>query len=1036
MAGEPIWGDAGSVMQFLVLGVMEIYGRDGPIAIVAQRQQIVLMMLLLEANRPVPVERLIEAVWDDAPPATARGQIQICMSMLRKSFADVGHADIITTRTAGYQCTVADDDLDLFVFDQLVRDARRLAGEGRSAEADELYIRAIALWRGDTMTTANSRVLEAVATRLAEQRGAVMEEQAELRLRLGLHHDLVRDLKDMVARYPLRERLRAMLMTALYRSGRQAEALEVYRAGRRVLVDELGIEPGNELRRLEQAILAGEMGSDGPTAVTPAAPLAAPAPAPVAIPRLLPGDVIDFTGHAEVVAQIRAALERDELGGRSRGVPTIAITGKPGVGKTTLAVHIGHELVDAYPDGQLYVKLNGMSSRPVSPEQALERFLRAMGVPGTAVPEGLDERAELFRQSIADKKVLVVLDDAVDERQVRSLLPGSPSSAAIVTSRYRLTGLPGAIQVEVDVLASEAAMELLVKILGSSRIYTELGASMELTSLCCGLPIALRIAAARLAARPHWTVSELVERLAVESQRLDELAHRDLGIRANLAPSYEMLSPRAQRLFRLLGMPETADFPSWIAAPLLDRPAGEASDVLEELVDSHFVDVERAIHGGAVRFRLHDLVRAYAREHLLSDESSGDRARALGRTLGAWLYITSEAHRREYGGDHTLVHGSAERWPLDERVINRELTDPLTWYEHERYGIIAAVRQAAGLGLDELCWDLAITAVTLFEARSYFDDWRITHEIALAEVRRAGNRRGEAGDAVLARHPTPLRATLRRSPAASERRRCVVRRAGRYRGRALTQRNLATLDRLQGRLSGAMSRGREALDGFRATGDHIGAAHVLASLAQVHADLGEWAQAEQLLLDAMRAVDEAGGNGRVLAQIRCRLGDICLDQERHDEADDHFGRALDLVRQRGDAVGEAYALLGLGTVATRRGDHAVADTNLQRAVSLAQQIANRLLTARTRVAIGERYLAAADASRALAEFNLALVLFGELKAPLRRASTLRSAGDAYALAGQVEAARAAWVEAATLTADLEPAVAADLAASLKARING
>jgi hypothetical protein len=321
--------------------------------------------------------------------------------------------------------------------------------------------------------------------------------------------------------------------------------------------------------------------------------------------------------------------------------------------------------------------------------------------------------------------VLVVLDDAADERQVRWLLPGSSSCGVVVTSRCRLTGLPGATQIEVGVLDADRALRLLMNMLGPDRVHAEPGAALELVSLCGGLPIALRIAAARLAARPHWGIGQLVERLAVEDRQLDELAHRGLDIRTNLAPSYEILSPAAQRLFRLLGTLETADFPGWIAGPLLDLPAAEAVDVLDELVDARFVDAERPARGGAVRFRLHNLIRAYAREQLVGGESAGCRAEAVERALGAWLYLASEAHRREYGADHPLLRGTAGHWPLDERLVDQELLDPHAWYEHERNGIVAAVRQAADLGLAELCRDLALTAVTLFAARG--DNRRITY---------------------------------------------------------------------------------------------------------------------------------------------------------------------------------------------------------------------------------------------------------------------------------------------------------------------
>lgn len=1020
-------------MRFRVLGALEIEGSNGPVMIAAPRQQIIVMMILLEANRAVPVDRLIEAVWDDAPPATAKGQVQICVSMLRKAFAEAGLPEFITTSPSGYHSRVPDGELDLQVFEELSRAARKAAGVGRLTDADDGYRAALELWRGDTLTTCDSRVLQAVEARLTAHRVSVIEEWTEIRLQLGLHHELVGDLMKLVSQFPLRERLRAQLMLALYRSGRQAEALEAYRDGRRVLVEELGIEPGEELRRLERDILAATPGLDV-AAVAPAPMPTQVAPAAPVVPRLLPGDVTDFTGQAELVHEIRCQLLPDPAAGPTLAVPTVAISGMAGVGKTTLAVHVGHALSEEFPDGQLFVKLNGLSAQPVTPSQALERFLRALGVPGNVVPEGLEERAEMYRHWVADRRILVVLDDAADEEQARWLLPGSSSCAVLVTSRFRLTGLAGVAPVEVDVLENEHAMKLLVKIVGSARVYAELSESLELISLCGGLPIALRIAAARLAARPHWTVGQFVERLENESHRLDELVHRGVGVRANLALTYEVLSEPAQRLFRRLGMLETTDFAGWLAAPLLGVSDTEAGEVFEELIDAQFVDVEQAAQGWQLRFKLHDLVRAYARERLVREEDAPERIAALGRALGAWLFLTAEAHRREYGGDHTLVHGDAEPWQLSKRVVDRELVDPIEWYETERFGIIAAVRQAAGAGMHELCWDLALTAVTLFEARSYFDDWRISHEIALTEARRAGNRRGEAA---MLHSLGSLRLFERRFDDAAERLTTAERmftEIGDVHGRALTLRNLAFLDRVQGRLDAAEARCNEALVGLREVGDQVGEAHALSSLAQVHIERGDWDTAEGLLTTTLRLIDETG-NRRVRSQVLCRLGDIHLARADHPAAEETYEQVISAVRSQGDQVGEVYALHGLGIAVARQGHHQIAEKHLVKAGSLAAYMVDRMLTGRIQLTLGEVYLDSGRADRALEVLTPTLQVFRELDMPVWQARTLQAVGDVHARTGHDEAARMAWQEALDLANHLEPAVGETLCTALRARLS-
>ncbi|MFV2110306.1 BTAD domain-containing putative transcriptional regulator [Micromonospora sp. LOL_015] len=828
-------------MKFRILGPMEIEGTHGLVDIRAKRLQVIQMLLLVEANRVVPFERLIEALWDENPPNTARAQIHICISRLRRICDRAGLPDIIGTTSAGYILRVPEDQLDLQVFERLVRLARVAAGEGRYLEADDCYRQAIALWRGDTLNVGNSRVLQAFETRLTEQRISVLEEWVDVRLELGVYHDLVGDLTDLVARFPLRERSRAQLMIALYRSGRQAEALEVYRAGRNVLVEELGIEPSEELQRLERDILSGVADLGGATATVPAAVTPTATVPPVirpVTPHLLPADISDFTGRAEQIALLRRNLLPDRSSGPCEAVPIVTVNGKPGVGKTTLAVHVSHELADSFADGQLFIQLHGLSARPVTAAQALERFLRALGIPGEAIPEGLEERAEAYRQWIADRRILVVLDDAADEEQVRWLLPGSANCAVIVTSRFRLTGIPGAVPVEVDVLSDEQALSLIVKIVGPDMVHAGLNDSLELIALCGRLPIALRIAAARLAARAHWTVGQLVERLKNQSQRLDELAHRGQGVRASLALTYEILSGPARKLLRRLGMLEMGDFADWIAAPLLGTTVAEAVNVLEELVDAQFVEVKRTGNSGQIRFKLHNLIRVYAQERLAQEEQPAERAKVMARALGAWMFMADEAHRREYGGDYALVHGIAERWPLPEHVVKREFDDPIGWYEAERLNIVAAIRQAAANGLHELCWDLAATSVTLFEARRYFDDWRVTHEIALAEARRADNRRGEA---VMLCSLGTLHLNQRQFEEAAQRLTLAMQlfgEVGDEHGQWLAMRGVAFLDRMHGRWDAAELHYDEAITGLRKAGDRLAVVQVMSSLAEVHIERG------------------------------------------------------------------------------------------------------------------------------------------------------------------------------------------------------
>jgi hypothetical protein len=514
------------------------------------------------------------------------------------------------------------------------------------------YRDALRLWRGPALDGTDSQLVQAAVSRLDEQCIAANEDRIELELKLGRHHELVGELDELGAQYPLRERPRGQLMLALYRCGRVAEALQVYQLTRQALIDELGIEPSERLQRLERSILASDPGLD-----LPSAPMRASAhQVKQQVPNLLPTDIGDFTGREDEIAPIRDHLIPPGDRENRLVAPIVVIAGKGGIGKTSIAVHASHGLASHFPDGQLYVDLHGVASQPVQPIQVIERFLRVFGVPGAQIPESMDERAELYRNLIADRKVLVVLDDAADEGQVLPLLPGSGNAGVIITSRSRLAGLAGALRLEVDVFDADKSLNLLARIVGAARVQAQTEAAGAVAEHCGHLPLALRIAGARLVARPHWSIQRLVERLTDETRRLDELRHGDMGIRPSISLTYDSASDDAKRLFRRLALLDMPHFPSWLSAALLDRPLSEAEDLMDDLVNAQLIETVGGGSGANSQYQFHELIRVFARERLAAEESAADRKAALERALGAVLFLAGEASCRFYGGDYSLIN--------------------------------------------------------------------------------------------------------------------------------------------------------------------------------------------------------------------------------------------------------------------------------------------------------------------------------------------------------------------------------------------
>ncbi|WIM94429.1 BTAD domain-containing putative transcriptional regulator [Actinoplanes oblitus] len=995
-------------VEFRVLGPLDALIDGQRIDIGGNRQQIVLACLVLEAGSVVSIDRLMRAVYGDSLPSSARVQVQICVSALRRLFGRHGHPGSIVTRNQGYLLRLAEMEVDLQRYERLVQEARAAGEAGRKREASALYREALNLWRGPALEGLDSEPLRLVADRLAESRVTVIEDCVEYDLELGRHREVIPELNDLVATHPLHERLRGQLMVALYRSGRQAEALDAYRAARRTLIDELGLEPSEWLQQLERSILSADSELSAPESPVTAAMAVEPAepalelvnpertpgsePAPAArggrpVPCMLPTDIADFTGRSEQIDAIQAYLAAAADDPGQLAVPIIVVAGKPGIGKTALGIHVSHRLAVRYPDGQLFADLHGRSSDRVSPMQILERFLRILGVPGNSIPDGLEERAEMYRGLLSDRRMLVVLDNAGSEAQVLPLLPGNPRTAVLITARSRLGALPGAVHVDIDVLDAAHSVELLSRIAGDDRVRDEAAAAEALTELCGRLPLALRIAGARLAARPHWSVEQLTDRLENESRRLDELNHGVMGVRVSISLTYDNLSAPARRLFRLLAVVDIPVFSAWVCAALLDQRLTDAYDLLDDLVDAQLVEIDGTGTGPRRQYRFHDLIRVFARERLAAEEPLAERAAALRRVFGGLQFLAEQAHRKLYGEGNKNLHSPAPRWQIPARATDRMLSEPLGWFERERQFIVAAVRQAAQVGAVEYCWDLAVTAVTLFESRVYLNDWRETHEIALTAVREAGDQLGNA--AVL--YSVGALALVEKRFAEARRRLeeslRLFETLGEEHGQAMVNRQLGFLERMDGNLAEAARRYELVLPVVRRDGNPAAIAYVLHSIAQIELERGNPAAAKVILGQALEFSRQVGGR-RIEAQALDRLGQVHLQAGEPDEAVVIFGEALAATRESGDAIGEAYATLGLGMAYLHVGDLGKADSTLTSARRLAVASGETMVEARVEFCMGELALAGDRTQAATVHLERALDMFREIRAPLFEARVL------------------------------------------------
>jgi tetratricopeptide (TPR) repeat protein len=776
--------------------------------------------------------------------------------------------------------------------------------------------------------------------RLAERRVGVVEDGVEVDLALGRHADVVSDLRALVAVHPLRERLRGLLMLALYRCGRQADALAAYQDTRRYLDEELGVEPSADLQRLHRQMLAADPAlaapgtpdtAAGPTAADTAPGDTVPQAGRPPTPAQLPPGVGHFTGRDAELERLRALL--DESG----PAPAIAvIAGTAGVGKTALAVHWAQEIRDRFPDGQLYVNLRGFdpSGTAMNPAEAIRGFLDAYGVPPQQVPVSLAAQAALYRSLVAGRRVLIVLDNAADAEQVRPLLPGASGCLVLVTSRNQLSGLvaaEGAVPVAVGLPSDEESRRLLARRLGPARAAAEPEAVDRIVSLCARLPLALTIVAARAATHPDFPLDALAGELREARGRLDAFDGEDRAtdVRAVFSWSYQRLTEPASRLFRLLGLHPGPDIAAPAAASLAGVPLPEVRPSLTELARAHLV-TER-VPG---RFAFHDLLRAYAAEQALAVDPEPDRGAAGHRVVNHYLHTAAAADR--------LLNPYRDRITIAARlpgVTVIELADApaaLAWFTAEHPVLLAVVQQAAGAGHDESVWQLAWVLATYLDRRGHFRDHVASQRAALAAARRLPERRGEAyAHRGLARALTWL-GGYDEAYEHYERAMRLFDELNDPLGQAHTSRNVAwALDR-QGRHADALAQAERALRLFDAAGDRAGRATALNAVGWFHAHLGDHERAATCCEEALAGCQELGDREGEAAAWDS-LGYVYHQLGQRDRATACYRRAVDLHRALGDRYYEAYTLLRLGDTHRALGDRTAAQGAWRDALSILEE---------------------------------------------------------------------------------------------------
>ncbi|ANZ40587.1 hypothetical protein BBK82_35860 [Lentzea guizhouensis] len=941
--------------EFRVLGPLEVVKDGVVVPIGAGKLRSLLATLLVRYGDNVSADELARVLWPESSPASPRRAVNTYVTRLRKALTE----GLIHTTHDGYRLEVGPDSLDLIAFRRLLDQARTAPDPVRE---HRLLSQALELWRGAPLSDVD--VEHAGLAALVELHVAAVERRVELDLEAGRASAVIGKLRTLTETHQLRERLWGLLIRALRQAGRTGEAIETYHHVRLLLVDELGIDPSPELNQNYLSVLGST-----PPVVSQAAPARAW--------YLLPPDLGDFTGRDAVPDQLTARLT-------APGMPIVTLVGPPGIGKTALAVHLAHRLEDVYPDGRLFVDLRGYATRPpVSVEQALSLFLRALGVPTDVVPLDHEGKLALFRSMVSGKRVLVVLDNAADSDHVRALLPSSSGCAVLVTSRDELRGLAvthGARRVGLDVLTTAEAQALLVEVLGEEAVDAEPHATADLVDLCASLPLALRIAAANIAGAPHGSISGQAQDL--RERRLDALVVDNdvVAVRSAFDLSYAAMHPLAQRIFGLCGLVPGSDFTPDMIAVMAGIDVREAAVALRTLATGHLVQQRTPF-----RYQLHDLLRLYAGERAVAED-------AVPRLLTWYLSVVHTAA--------DLLYPEMARLPGPRATVPfSDAQSALAWLDAERANLVAAIRHAAEHGQPQFAWQLADALGGYFWIRTDGTEWLAAATFGLRAA-------VEAGD-------DQARAAMFHSLGTLYAGRCEYERAIEFYDQALriarelgvrsievaTTNNLAIVLQDQGRLDDAIRLYADALD----VGDHATAVTVRVNLGSAYWEMGRLAEAHTHFRTARKLLQHTTSR-QAEVEVLDGLARVALDEGDHLCAAAHAREALELARSTGQPRLIAEAHNTLGTAALHGGQPEEATIHHTNALRTAQEVGfgRAQVSALIGLANARRASGHLDEALALCEQALSLVIAAGLT--LRRGRVLHALAQVHSDLGHDEKA--------------------------------